>query len=114
MFDRSPIICAPMLLVALAAIGGAVFLAAPASADPAVVVNGTRTAMVNLQIKEAHAQDWTSDVLGRRPLGVQKETTFNRDHNACVFDVKAMFEDGHKITKRVDLCKSPRFVLADF
>lgn len=114
MSDRSPIVCAPMLFVALAAFGGATFLAAPASADPAVIVNGTRTAMIGLQIKEPHAQDWRDDVLGRRPLGVQKETVINRDHNACTYDVKAMFEDGHKVTRRVDLCKSPRFVITDF
>lgn len=80
-----------------------------------VIVNGTRTAMIMLQIKDSRVTAWQTELLGRKPLGVQKETSYRRDRSACVYDLKAMFEDGHRVTKqRVDLCKSPRYVLADF
>jgi hypothetical protein len=83
--------------------------------DGVVIVNGTRTAMIMLHIKDSRASGWQTELLGRKPLGVQKETNFRRDRNACVYDLKAMFEDGHRVTKlRVDLCKKPRYVLADF
>lgn len=80
-----------------------------------VIVNGTRTAMIMLHIKDSRAAVWQTELLGRKPLGVQKETSYRRDRGACVYDLKAMFEDGHRVTKqRVDFCKSPRYVLTDF
>ncbi len=80
-----------------------------------MIVNGTRTAMIMLSVKDSRAEMWQSELLGRKPLGVQKETVFYRDRNACMFDVRAMFEDGHRVTKqRVDFCRSPRYILTDF
>lgn len=112
MQDRSKKLRACIFGAALvAAIGAAV--AQPDSGF--VIVNGTRTAMIMLHIKDSRAPAWQTEILGRKPLGVQKETSFSRNRSACVFDLKAMFEDGHRVTKeRVDLCKSPRYVLADF
>ncbi len=102
---------------AVALIAATAWAAGPerSAGQSVVVVNGTRTAMIMLQLKESRAPEWQPDLLSRRPLGVQKETVFRRDRNACIFDLKAMFEDGHRITKqRVDLCKAPRYVVADF
>ena len=80
-----------------------------------MIVNGTRTAMIMLHVKDSRALAWQADLLDRKPLGVQKETVFRRDLNACIYDLKAVFEDGHRVTKqRIDLCKSPRYILGDF
>lgn len=86
-----------------------------ASAQSVVVVNGTRTAMIMLQLKPSDTRAWRPDLLERRPLGVQKETVFQRSSNTCFYDLKAMFEDGHRVVRqRVDLCKTQRYVVADF
>jgi hypothetical protein len=99
-------------VVALAAV--AVFMsAAAASARPVSIVNGTRTAMVSLEIRAADADAWRPDILNHRPLGIQKQIGFQVGP-ACLFDVKAMFEDGHRIAKRINLCKSTTYLLTDF
>jgi hypothetical protein len=112
MQDRSKRLRACVLGAALVAAAGAA-IAQPDNGI--VIVNGTRTAMIMLHIKDSRAAAWQTELLGRKPLGVQKEASYRRDRGACVYDLKAMFEDGHRVTKqRVDLCKSPRYVLADF
>ncbi len=115
MQDRPKRLRVVVLGATLLAFAGAIsqVVAQPEGAN--VIVNGTRMAMIMLQVKDSRAPVWQTDLLERKPLGVQKETVFSRDRNACVFDLKAVFEDGHRVTKRrVDLCKSPRYVLADF
>ena len=93
----------------------AVFLSVSgASARPVSIVNGTRTAMVALQVRPSEADAWRPDILNHRPLGIQKEIDFEVGP-ACFFDVKAMFEDGHRVNKQhVDLCKSTTYLLTDF
>jgi hypothetical protein len=79
------------------------------------IVNGTRTAMIMLQIKESNSARWQAELLNRRPLGVQKEATFHDKSDACLYDLRAMFEDGHRVLRqRVDLCKNSRYVITDF
>jgi hypothetical protein len=99
--------------VALAAV--AVFVSVSvASARPVSIVNGTRTAMVALQIRRADEPEWRPDILNHRPLGIQKQVDFEVGP-ACFFDVKAMFEDGHRVNKQhVNLCKSTTYLLTDF
>ncbi|HTW36668.1 MAG TPA: hypothetical protein VMD53_18770 [Rhizomicrobium sp.] len=85
-----------------------------ASARPVSIVNGTRTAMVALQVRPSDAPVWRPDILNHRPLGIQKQIGFEVGP-ACFFDVKAMFEDGHRINKQhVNLCKSTTYLLTDF
>ena len=93
----------------------AVFMSVSAtSARPVSIVNGTRTAMVALQIRPSDADFWRPDILNHRPLGIQKQIDFEVGQ-ACFFDVKAMFEDGHRANKQhVDLCKSTTYLLTDF
>jgi len=85
-----------------------------ASARPVSIVNGTRTAMVALEIRPSDADAWRPDLLNHRPLGIQKEIAFEVGP-ACFFDVKAMFEDGHRVNKQhINLCKSTTYLLTDF
>ena len=99
--------------VALATIAVFVSMSA-ASARPVSIVNGTRTAMVALQIRRSDEPAWRPDILNHRPLGIQKQVGFEVGP-ACFFDIKAMFEDGHRINKQhVNLCKSETYLLTDF
>jgi hypothetical protein len=78
------------------------------------IVNGTRMAMVSLQLKGANASSWHPNVLRDGPLGVQKQTTVPAPE-ACVCDLKATFEDGHRTTRpHINLCRSPKYVMLDF
>lgn len=78
------------------------------------IVNGTRTAMVALQVRPVDAPIWRPDLLNRRTLGIQKEVKFDVGP-ACEFDVKARFEDGHRVMKEhVNFCKSETYLLTDF
>jgi hypothetical protein len=98
------------LVVALTAL----IAGAPAVARPVSIVNGTRTAMVALQIKQAEALNWRPDLLDHHTLGIQKQIDFQVGP-ACLFDVQAMFEDGHRVNRqRINLCKSTTYLLTDF
>lgn len=79
------------------------------------IINGTRTAMVALQVRPANG-GLQSDLLTRRSLGIQKQIGFPvPDGKSCFYDLKATFEDGHRVTRQhVDLCKSQTYLLTDF
>jgi len=99
-----------------AALAALVILAgtSPGAAKMVSIVNGTRTAMVGLQVRPEEAPIWRPDLLDRKTLGIQKEIQFDVGP-ACVFDVKARFEDGHRVLKEhVNFCKSPTYLLTDF
>lgn len=100
-----------------AAVGLAVAALIPgsASARTIAIVNGTRTAMVALEARQADSRVWQTDVLNHRMLGIQKQVDFEvPDRPNCFFDLKAMFEDGHRVAKRANLCKSNVYLLTDF
>lgn len=87
-----------------------------AGARTVAIVNGTRTAMVSLQTREAKSGAWQVDVLNHRTLGIQKQILVPLSPgSACFFDIKAVFEDGHRVTKtHVNLCASASYVLTEF
>ena len=99
-----------------AAFAAIAFLAgtSPGAAKMVSIVNGTRTAMVELQVRPVDAPIWRPDLLDRKTLGIQKEISIDVGP-ACEFDVKARFEDGHRVMKeRVNFCKSSTYLLTDF
>ena len=94
-------------------IGSGLFALQSPLAEAATIVNGTRTVILSLQTRSAHSP-WQGNVL-RGPLGVQRPTTIYVPPDACICDLKATFEDGHRITRqRVDLCRASTYVLRDF
>ncbi len=104
------------LLVGVGASLTPVCAAKAADAREVRLVNSTHTAMVALQLKEFRADAWQADLLNHKPLGINKEIVLPLPENSpCFYDIKAMFEDGHRVMKKhVDLCKSPVFKLTDF
>lgn len=96
-------------------VAAAALIPACASARTIAIVNGTRTAMVALQARQADSVIWQMDVLNHRTLGIQKQVDFEvPDKPNCLFDLKAMFEDGHRVARRANLCKSNVYLLTDF
>jgi hypothetical protein len=75
------------------------------------IVNGTRTAMVSLQIRNGHS-GWQGNLLRDGPVGVGKHKTIYVS-DTCICDVRATFEDGHRVMRqRVDICST--LVIRDF
>jgi hypothetical protein len=94
-----------MLAMGAASAGGAV-----------AIVNGSRTAMVSLQLRPSGSGGWQPNVLGTLPLGVQKATRpiAVPTGTNCNFDIVARYEDGHRNARaNVNLCGTSRFVLTD-
>lgn len=91
----------------------AVWSAVAGARDTAVIVNGTRTVMMTLQMRDSRAGDWQGDLLMSRPLGIQKQIAVPL-RDGCVFDLRASFEDGHRLTKmHVNLCRNRTYLLSD-
>ncbi len=111
-------------LAAVLIFAGAFFSATaapPYAGTPSVpqnitIINGTRTVMVALRVRESSADNWQPDILNRRSLGVQRQITVSLpEKSSCLVDIMATFEDGHHVTKsRVNLCKSATYLLTDF
>ena len=93
-------------------------LIGPAWADrPIDVVNLTRTAIIGLQVKATGAPMWGIDALAktRRTLGIQKVATITIPGNACAYDFRLMFEDGHSAVKhQVDVCRNKLIKLTEY
>ena len=69
------------------------------------IFNPTHYAIVALQAKKPAAKDWDADMLGKTALGVGKVTEIDLDTTDCHFDLRATFDDGHKVEKKnVDMC----------
>jgi len=61
--------------------------------------------MVSLQAKKPGAKDWDADMLGKTALGVGKVKEVDLDATDCHYDLRATFDDGHKVEKKnVDVC----------
>lgn len=98
----------------LAAFGAAVVLSSVASA-PAVaqdrrvrIINDTRHTMVRFYASNSSRTSWEEDILGRRVLPAGQSVMINIDDGsgACLFDFKAVFDDGDVLTRsQINVCQ---------
>ena len=101
-------------ILAIGLLAGALSIATSAFAHQVAIVNGTRTAMMSLQVRSARST-WRGNVLRDGPLGLQRQKTIFVPPDACILDLKATFEDGHRVTHpSADLCDTYTFVFRDF
>jgi hypothetical protein len=76
-----------------------------AEAKTIKIFNPTPYAIVSLQAKKPAAKDWNDDMLGKTALGVGKIVEVELDTTDCHYDLRATFDDGHKVEKsNVDVC----------
>src|SRR6185295_2047880 len=100
-----------ILLISLATI---VATAAIAEAKTIKVFNPTPYAMVSLQTKKPTAKEWDSDQLGKTALGVGKVKEVDLDTADCHWDLRATFDDGHKVEKKnVNMCNGDVYQFTD-
>lgn len=107
---------APARIVAAGLMAVAALAVSTAEAGTVAIVNGTRTVMLGLEARAEGSNAWQTDVLARRTLGIQRQVLFAVPNAPwCYYDLKAMFEDGHRLTKtHVNLCGTHAYVLTDF
>lgn len=72
------------------------------------IINGTRHIMVRFYASNSSRTDWEEDILGNRVLKPGESVVINIDDGsgACLFDFKAVFDDGDELTRgQVNVCQ---------
>jgi hypothetical protein len=62
-------------------------------------VNGTRFAMVQLQVRVESESKWT-DILSEKRLGIMRSTEFQCIPAGKFYEVRAVFQDGANVDKK--------------
>ncbi len=107
--------------LAIAALVGTFFIIANfATADAADrrvrIINETSYDMVRFYGSNVGTDDWEEDILGRDVLRTGRSVMVNFDDGSgyCMFDFKAVFDDGDEVIKeRVNVCKIGSFRFTD-
>ena len=99
-----------LALVASAGVTVAVATATPAFAQDRRVriINGTRHTMVRFYASNSSRTSWEEDILGRKVLPAGQSVVVNIDDGsgACLYDFKAVFDDGDELTRgQINVCQ---------
>jgi hypothetical protein len=76
------------------------------------VVNETNFAIVQLYGSNVGTRNWSGNLLGDGglPAGASVDIDFDDGSGYCMFDLRAVFEDGDEVVKeRVNVCDENRF-----
>lgn len=91
--------------------------AAPSTPTTQVrLVNGSTSAIVALQVKPSGRAAWTL-LFERKFVGIQREVPYDLVPGECVYDIQALFADGHSVNKqRQPLCQLPKgkYLITDY
>lgn len=82
---------------------------APADAQDrnVLVINETRHTIVEFYASNIGRETWEEDILGEDVLPVGQSVNINFDDGteACLYDFKAVFDDGDELVRnRIDVC----------
>ena len=97
-----------------AALGAAIALSSLASAPAQAedrrvrIINDTRHTMVRFYASNSSRTTWEEDILGQRVLPAGQSVVINIDDGtgACLFDFKAVFDDGDVLTRsQINVCQ---------
>ena len=92
--------------------------AAPANAQDrqVEVINETTRAIVQFYASNVERGTWEEDILGENVLPVGQSANINIDDGtgACVFDFKAVFEDGQELVRNgVNVCTTSTYTYTE-
>lgn len=96
------------IVVAIAVLSGA----AHAENRKVTIVNNTGYDIVNFYGSNQGSDSWEEDILGSQTLPAGNSATINFDDGTgyCVFDFKAVFEDGDELVRKgVNVCEVSTF-----
>lgn len=104
------------MTTALAAATLTVGLALPAAANDrrVEVINNTGYTIVEFYGSNTGTSNWEEDILGVDVLAPGESVVINFDDSSgyCMFDVKAVFEDGEEVVRDgLDVCITESFTL---
>jgi hypothetical protein len=106
------LIASAMLVSAFAA---ATTSAQAQSKQDFTLINRTGYNIGELYISPGKADDWEKDILGEGMLenGKQKNITFQRVGNTCVWDLKVVYDDdsSNAVWHDIDLCKVSKITI---
>jgi hypothetical protein len=91
---------------------GTMLLALPTAASASdrrvTIINETNNTMVRFYASNSGRSAWEEDILGNRVLKPGQSVRINIDDGsgACIFDFRADFDDGDKLTRnRINVCE---------
>jgi len=92
--------------------------AAPANAQDrhVQVVNETQHAIVQFFASNVDRGTWEEDILGEAVLPVGQSVNINIDDGsgACIYDFKAVFEDGQELVRNgIDVCTTSTYTYTE-
>jgi hypothetical protein len=104
-----------IVMAALALIG---LTAAPANAQDrhVEVINETQHAIVQFFASNVDRGTWEEDILGEDVLPVGQSVNINIDDGsgACLYDFKAVFEDGEELVRTgIDVCTTTTYTYTE-
>jgi hypothetical protein len=96
-----------------AAVMGAMLASPTLALDRKVtIINNTGFTMTNFYGSNTGSKSWEEDILGQDvlPSGSQVDINFNDQSGYCMFDFKAVFEDGDELVReKVNVCETGTF-----
>lgn len=96
------------LVLSVALLAGAFSFAAQADENKRVrIINETRHKIMHFYASRVGTDDWEEDILDVDVLEVGQSVTINfGDSDYCLYDFKAVFDDGESLVKnRVNVCE---------
>jgi hypothetical protein len=97
-------------LLALATLASTAVMSTSVSAEDrrVKIINGTDHTMLRFYASNSSRTDWEEDILGSDMLRPGQSVRINIDDGtgACIFDFKAVFDDGDTLTRsQINVCK---------
>ena len=96
------------MLLAAALITGLLHSPAAAGTQNFTILNNTGYPIERVYVSASAKDDWEEDVLGRDTLpdGERTKIRFDRDEEACLWDLKVVYEDEESAEwQGINLCK---------
>ena len=96
-------------IISAACLASAALIASATAAQDrhVTVINETRHTMVNFYASNIGRETWEEDILGQDTLVPGQSVRINVDDGteACLFDFKAVFDDGDSLVRRrINVC----------
>lgn len=73
-----------------------------------IVDNNNDLSIVRLHVSSANTRSWGPDRLGVSilPSGESHDVNFTNNSSQCIYDIRAIYEDGSSDTGRYNLCET--------
>lgn len=77
------------------------------------IINESEHTVMQLYASRVSTAEWEEDILGSSVLGAGAAVTANLDDGteACLFDIKVVFDHGGEATTRLNVCKTANFYI---